>query len=179
MSSIKNYKKESYENISDEAYKQKYLKYKNKYLELKQRGGLGNPTGIVCFFTSMAKATEVSNLFSSPKPPNFDTISEMLHNDGYYIVDGGNLMELMIKPKKITSFFGKKPEVKPEEKPEVLKQNKVKLAQTKIFNRCDTNHIQDVKTVLGAYTYKPDAMFVILLKSVGSDTLITEKPVSI
>lgn len=175
MFGIENYKKESSEEFSDEAYRQKYLKYKNKYLQLKQLGGIGNPTGVVCIFTSMTKASEVTSLFNSGKAPNFDKLNEMLHNDGYYLVDGGNQLELMVKPTKVTSLFSKKSEQKPEE----LKQNKVKLAKTKTFNRCDQLHIQDAKNVLGAYGYKPEAMFVVLAKSVGSDVLITEKPVRI
>jgi hypothetical protein len=163
-------------DLSEEEYKQKYLKYKQKYNDLKQYGGIGNPTGVVCFFTSMEKANEITALFSSSSTkPNFNTISEKLHNDGYHLLAGGNSLELMVKPKKVASFFSKQT----ESQTEVLKQSKVKLARTKIFNYCDSTHIQDVKNVLGTYGFVPEAMFVVLLNNVGADALITEKPVQI
>jgi hypothetical protein len=161
-------------DLTEEEYKQKYLKYKQKYNDLKQYGGIGNPTGVVCFFTSMDKAKEVSGLFGSSKP-NFNTISEKLHNNGYYLLEGGNILELVVKPKKVASYFSKQT----ESQTEVLKPSNIKLAKTKIFNHCDSTHIQDVKNVLGTYEFVPEAMFVVLLNNVGSDVLITEKPVQI
>ena len=175
MFGIENYKKESTEDLTEEEYRQKYLKYKQKYNELKQTGGIGNPTGIVCFFTSTTKANEITSLYNSSKAPNFNKISEMLHNDAYYLVDGGDKLELVVKPKKVISYFSKQVEEKTEE----LKQSKVRLAKVKIFNRCDSSHIQDVKSVLGAYNFRPEAMFVVFIKTVGSDVLITEKPLRI
>ncbi len=175
MFGIESNKKSVDQYLSEEDYKIKYLKYKNKYMELKQSGGIGSPTGILCFFTSNEKANEIVELFKTKKVPKFDTLSEIMHNNGYYITEGSDQLELMVKPKKIASFFGKKTEEPKEE----LKQNKVKLPKTKVFNRCDMNHVQDVKDVLGAYGFKPEAMIVILLKTVGSDVLITEKPVTI
>lgn len=175
MFGIENNKKSADQYLSEEDYKIKYLKYKNKYVELKQSGGVGSPTGVVCFFTSNQKATEIVELFKTGKTPNFDKLSEIMHNDGYHIADGSDVLELIVKPKKIASFFSKKSEEPKEE----LKQNKVKLPKTKVFNRCDMNHVQDVKGVLGAYNFKPEAMIVILLKSVGSDVLITERPIRV
>jgi len=151
----------------------KYLKYKNKYMALKQSGG--GPTGILCFFTSNEKANEVASIFKTGKAPNFDKLSEIMHNQGYYISEGTDLLQLMVKPKPMTSYFSKKTEAPTE----VLKQSKVKLPKTQVFNRCDTNHVQDVKTVLETYNFKPEAMITILLKSVGSDVLISETPVRI
>jgi hypothetical protein len=141
-------------NRDEILYKEKYLKYKGKYIQLKkleeQMGGFTLDDGIMCFFTSTELATQVKDMFGT-KTPKLDQIKEVLHNQAYVIEDGDKELELVLKP---TPLF-KKAEPLPDNKPK-----KVTYVGY-FFNRCKSADINEVKNVLGAYKFTPNSMVVI------------------
>lgn len=74
---------ESYKNkdeLLEEQYKAKYLKYKQKYLELSQTGGLGDDysVGEYVFLTTLEKANELLALFKICGKPSVEDIDGVL-----------------------------------------------------------------------------------------------------
>jgi hypothetical protein len=92
-------------------YQQKYLKYKNKYLALKneQDGGLFTlKNGIHTFFTSInsLKSADLITQDQSgevtikKKIPDVKTINSRLNNNAYRIKNGENVLELVMDNSK-------------------------------------------------------------------------------
>lgn len=151
----------------DSVYEQKYLKYKNKYLELKkieeQLGGVALfSDGIYCFFTSSDLATSIDNEFKR-SPPKLDKIKEILHNEAYMIEDGSKELRLVLKPKNL---------IKKDEPVVGNKQEKLPLT-LELFNRCNTNDISNVKTILNAYNFKPTKMIVVKIYKTKKNKLMS------
>jgi hypothetical protein len=153
-------------NPDDILFKEKYLKYKSKYMNLKklesQLGGFTFDDGIMCFFTSNKLADKIKDMFTV-KAPKLDQIKEVLHDQAYMIKDGEKEFELTLKPKSVF----KKAEALPGIKP-----NKIPFAG-KLFNRCDTANIKDVKTVLSAYKFTPEAMIVVRIYKKDTNKLMS------
>lgn len=81
----------------DELYKQKYLKYKAKYLELKryeQEGGVFD-TGFAIVFTSNDNATKLKTAMAEGKIGGRGDIANLLDRKGYIIFDGKKPAELL------------------------------------------------------------------------------------
>jgi len=86
--------------MDDELYKQKYLKYKAKYLNLKQTGGITAKTGpwIYVFPVELMGKMKVNNYKSgilSVKYLSVREINNVLNNRGYECKVGGNTMTLV------------------------------------------------------------------------------------
>jgi hypothetical protein len=158
-------------NSMDEIYKQKYLKYKAKYFELKkieeQMGGFTLDDGIMCFFTSSELATSVKALFDNGKTPKLDKIREVLHNQAYLIEDGDKELELVLKP---ANLF-KKAEALPDNKPK-----KVAIVGH-LFNRCSSDNVREVKSVLGAYKFTPNALLVVRIFKSDKNKLMSHSSI--
>lgn len=155
---------------SDEMfYKEKYLKYKSKYLELKQieeqMGGFTLQDGILCFFTSDKLAAKIQEMFKG-KATKLEQIKEILHNESYVIKDGERDLELVLKTKGL-----KKGDVPTDNKPK-----KVSIAGN-LFNRCNQNDIKDVKSVLGAYKFKSNAMVIVRVYKTDKNRLMAVTPI--
>jgi hypothetical protein len=81
----------------DEHYKQKYLKYKAKYMELKryeQEGGLFD-SGFGIVFTSKDNAVKLRGAFTAGKIGNKGDIANLLDRQAYIIFDGKKPAELL------------------------------------------------------------------------------------
>ena len=80
-------------------YQQKYLKYKNKYLELKynQKSGFTGKSGLYTYFTSeqILKDNDI-NYFPNAKAPSIYTMNNKLNNVGYRVSEGSRDLELVI-----------------------------------------------------------------------------------
>lgn len=86
--------------MDDELYKQKYLKYKAKYLNLKQIGGITAKTGtwIYVFPDELMEKMKVNNYKSgilSIKYLSVREINNILNNKGYECKVGGNTMTIV------------------------------------------------------------------------------------
>ncbi len=153
-------------NPDELMYKQKYLKYKSKYTELKkleqQLGGFTLDDGIMCFFTSTELANKLKDMFDT-KSPKLDQIKEVLHNQAYVVKDGEKQLELVLKA--APTF--KKAEPLPDNKPK-----KVPIVGH-IFNRCNSDDINEVKNVLGAYKFYPTSMIVIRIYKTSKNQLMS------
>lgn len=155
---------------NDILYKEKYLKYKSKYMELKkiedQMGGFTLDDGIMCFFTSSELASTVKEMFDT-KSPKLDQIKEALHNQAYVVEDGEKELELVLKP---SSVF-KKAEPLPDNKPK-----KVAIVG-RIFNRCKSEDVNQVKNVLRPYNFIPKSMIVIRIYKNDKNQLMSVTPI--
>jgi len=87
----------------DEIYKQKYLKYKAKYMELKrfeQEGGLFD-SGFGIVFTSNSNATKLKEAMIAGKISNKGDIGNLLDRQAYIIFDGKKPAELLESSRRI------------------------------------------------------------------------------
>lgn len=87
----------------DEIYKQKYLKYKAKYLELKtyeQQGGLLD-SGFAIVFTSKSNAVKLREAMSADKIGGRGDIGDLLDRQAYIIFDGKKPAELLESTSRI------------------------------------------------------------------------------
>jgi len=87
----------------DEIYKQKYLKYKAKYLELKsyeQKGGLLD-SGFAVVFTSKSNAVKLREAMSAGKIGGRGDIGDLLDRQAYIIFDGKKPAELLESTSRI------------------------------------------------------------------------------
>jgi hypothetical protein len=81
----------------DKDYKQKYLKYKAKYAELKryeQLGGLFD-SGFSTVFTSSENADKLRKAISAGEIKNKDDIANLLDRQAYIVFDGKKIAELL------------------------------------------------------------------------------------
>lgn len=128
----------------EEMYYQKYLRYKTKYLNLKQYGGVTLTDGTLCFFTTDPKATDIEKLFQPQnfvkgKPPKFDEIKKVLNKDAYMIKDLDNEITLVKG-----SVDKKSKNEQPGESIELLDS----LKYNQIFNRCSMTQINNVREII-------------------------------
>ena len=135
------------ENDSDEIYYQKYLRYKAKYLNLKQTGGVTLKDGVYCFFTSDVQATNLADAFNpenygkTRKAPSYEEIKKILNKKAYMIKDMDKDLSLVKgKEEKKGKNMPDQPGA-PLDLVESLKFNRY-------FNRCDTTHQGDIKTLI-------------------------------
>ena len=87
----------------DEIYKQKYLKYKAKYMELKryeQEGGLLD-SGFAIVYTSKDNAAKLKNEMNNGKISNKGDIANLLDRQAYIIFDGKKPAELLESTSRI------------------------------------------------------------------------------
>ena len=87
----------------DEIYKQKYLKYKAKYMELKrfeQEGGLFD-SGFGIVFTSKENAIKLREALTAGKISNKGDIGNLLDRQAYIIFDGKKPAELLESARRI------------------------------------------------------------------------------
>ena len=87
----------------DDIYKQKYLKYKAKYLELKryeQEGGLFD-SGFGIVFTSKENATKLRDAITAGKIGGRGDIGNLLDRQAYIIFDGKKPAELLESTSRI------------------------------------------------------------------------------
>ncbi len=87
----------------DEIYKQKYLKYKAKYLELKryeQEGGLLD-SGFGMVFTSKANAAKLREAIAAGKIGGKGDIADLLDRQAYIVFDGKKPAELLESTSRI------------------------------------------------------------------------------
>jgi hypothetical protein len=75
-------------NIQEVHY-QKYIKYKKKYLELKQSGG----SGMMSIFGKSKVQPNQPNQHNQPNQPNFDILNGKQHETEVYGVDALRLLE--------------------------------------------------------------------------------------
>ena len=94
--------------ISEEKYKEKYLKYKAKYLKLnklnkyKQQGGLFNlNSGYAEVFTSMINACLLKDAFKSGTIKNKESIAVLLDKQAYIIFDSDTEAKLIESTSRI------------------------------------------------------------------------------
>jgi hypothetical protein len=119
-------------DMLEEQYRVKYLKYKEKYLKLKQHGGFGRTSsGIHCFLTSQGKAEELKNKIATL---SLDGITEMLHDQAYVVKDGSSEVNLVQKT-AMSNMFSKK----------VPLNNADKITNTVVMNRCNNETIQSIR----------------------------------
>lgn len=93
--------------MSEEYYKQKYLKYKAKYLELKELIGAGKNFEFenkneAIIFTNQGKASE----FSLNQTITKDEVKNKLHEVGFVIYDGSNLVTKIKSPTQKSASVG-------------------------------------------------------------------------
>jgi len=86
--------------MDDEIYRQKYLKYKAKYLNLKQTGGITAKTGtwIYVFPVELMAKMKINNYkpgILSIKYLSVREINAVLNNIGYECKIGGNIMSIV------------------------------------------------------------------------------------
>ncbi len=87
----------------DEIYKQKYLKYKAKYLELKryeQEGGLFD-SGFGIVFTTLENATKLREAITAGRIGGKGDIANLLDRQAYIIFDGKKPAELLESTSRI------------------------------------------------------------------------------
>ena len=87
----------------DEIYKQKYLKYKAKYMELKifeKEGGLFD-SGFGIVFKSNSNATKLKEAMIAGKISNKGDIGNLLDRQAYIIFDGKKPAELLESSRRI------------------------------------------------------------------------------
>ena len=154
--------------MEEDIYKQKYLKYKKKYLNLvDQYGGLTMNDGIKCFFTSEELANQIK---SSPKVPKLSAIVATLNNQAYVINDGENKLDLVTSKSKSKSKSKKSDESEEskEERPLVVPVS----GKNFIFNRCDARSVQQVKDVLKPHKFVPEVLLTIKISKTGSNKIL-------
>jgi hypothetical protein len=154
--------------MEEDIYKQKYLKYKKKYLNLvEQYGGLTMNDGIKCFFTSEELANQIK---SSPKVPKLSAIVTILNNQAYVINDGESKLDLVISKSKSKSKKSdeSKESDESEQRPLVVPVR----GRDFIFNRCDTKSIEQVKRVLGSYDFVPEVLLTIKISKTSSNKIL-------
>lgn len=87
----------------EEVYKQKYLKYKAKYMELKrieQEGGFLD-NGFAIVFTTTSNADDLKREINAGKISGKGGVATLLHRKGYIIFDGNKSAELLEDKYKI------------------------------------------------------------------------------
>jgi len=136
------------DDILEEQYRLKYLKYKEKYLKLKQTGGFGKTSsGVHCFLTSKALAEQLKANIATL---SLDGITEMLHDRAYVVKDGSSEVNLVQKT-SMTNMFKKNAPL----------NNADKIDNKVVMNRCDNKTIQQIRENIktankntGKLTYK-------------------------
>ena len=156
--------------MEEDIYKQKYLKYKKKYLNLvEQYGGLTMNDGIKCFFTSEELANQIK---SSPKVPKLSAIVTILNNQAYVINDGENKLDLVTSKSKSKSKSKKSDESKDSDESEQRPLVVPVRGEDFIFNRCDTKSIEQVKRVLGSYDFVPEVLLIIKISKTSPNKIL-------
>lgn len=133
-------------DMLEEQYRLKYLKYKEKYLKLKQTGGFGKTSsGIHCFLTTETLAKEVNGMLGTY---DLDAITEKLHDNAYVVKDGSNEVELVQRTslKDRTSELANKMKFWDKTKPApVLLKHIEKISNSEIMNRCDLGSARKIR----------------------------------
>ena len=89
----------------DTQYKQKYLKYKAKYIEQKyyiQKGGILD-YGYSVIFTSKNNANKIREAIKSGNINAKEDIANLFDKQAYIIFDGKNYAELLVSNAKIVN----------------------------------------------------------------------------
>lgn len=134
-------------DMLEEQYRIKYLKYKEKYLKLKQHGGFGKTSsGVHCFLTTQALAEALKKDIATL---NLDKITEMLHDQAYVVKDGSSEVNLVQK----TELSSK---LKFWDKSKEPLKNTDKVTNTVVMNRCDDKSIQEIRKAIKKANEKED-----------------------
>jgi len=175
-------------SLDEEMYKEKYLKYKTKYFELKeieeQLGGRipgmnsEYRNGIYVIFVGTHEEQEVSRLLDSGKVGNLKEIINILGDKAYKVLDGsltnGKIIKLIKKQQPVNSLQSNKPQQpnKPHMGsrtsnessgyPDLLSSN---IKKDKVFDRCNVEHIMLTKKLLSGYDFNPTRVLIIKIVS--------------
>jgi hypothetical protein len=167
------------DDILEEQYRLKYLKYKEKYLKLKQSGGFGAKSfGIYCLLLDETTANTISGDVEKLRP-KFTAITQALHDKAYAIKDGSNEAELIVNTSSIDSvknLFSNKEKKEETKIKNVKKINIMKDGKKLNIDRCDMSNVNEIVQEIKKSNSKLNLSHIVVinLELSGSYTLVTK-----